>query len=96
MLKYRQLIEFPNKVIIKNAKTLTCLNAYKKLFITLVIKVIITILKTLPYMSNGAYQIQNFATQKCIQTPIQDVMHEFNFSFYNIYTTDCLKSGEKI
>ncbi|RKO64735.1 cytolethal distending toxin subunit A [Campylobacter sp. P255] len=92
-----QLIEFPNDfVMIKNAKTNTCLNAYGngivhypcdqsnyaqfwKLFA----------------MSNGSFQIQNFATQKCIQTPVKDVMREFNFSFYNIYLSDCVKHGEK-
>lgn len=46
-------------------------------------------------MANGAYQIQNFATQQCIQTPVSNVMEEFNLSFYNIYLTDCLKEKEK-
>ncbi|EAH9620694.1 TPA: RICIN domain-containing protein [Campylobacter jejuni] len=92
-----QLIEFPNnKVMIKNAKTLTCLNAYGEGIVHYPCDQsnYAQFWKLYP-MSNGAYQIQNFATQKCIQTPIQDVMHEFNFSFYDIYTTDCLKSGEK-
>ncbi|MCW1315905.1 RICIN domain-containing protein [Campylobacter jejuni] len=92
-----QLIEFPNnKVMIKNAKTLTCLNAYGRGIVHYPCDQsnYAQFWRLYP-MSNGAYQIQNFATQKCIQTPIKDVMHEFNLSFYNIFTTDCLKSGEK-
>ncbi|VUA75247.1 Cytolethal distending toxin subunit A [Campylobacter coli] len=40
-------------------------------------------------------KFKNFATQQCIQTPVSNVMEEFNLSFYNIYLTDCLKEKEK-
>lgn len=92
-----QLIEFPNDmVMIKNAKTNTCLNAYGKGIVHYPCDQSnhAQFWRLFP-MSNGAYQIQNFATQKCIQTPISNVMKDFNFSYFNIYLTDCLKRGEK-
>ncbi|EAK1935986.1 cytolethal distending toxin subunit A [Campylobacter jejuni] len=92
-----QLIEFPNDfVMIKNAKTNTCLNAYANGIVHYPCDQSnhAQLWKLFP-MSNGAFQIQNFATQKCIQTPVKNVMHEFNFSFYNIYLTDCVKKGER-
>ncbi|EAJ6150496.1 MULTISPECIES: RICIN domain-containing protein [Campylobacter] len=92
-----QLIEFPNDmVMIKNAKTNTCLNAYGNGIVHYPCDQsnYAQFWKFFP-MSNGSFQIQNFATQQCIQTPVKDVMHEFDFSFYNIYLTDCVKKGEK-
>lgn len=92
-----QLIEFPNDmVVIKNVKTNTCLNAYGNGIVHYPCDQSnhAQFWKLFP-MSNGAYQIQNFATQKCIQTPISNVMKDFSFSFFNIYLTNCLKSGEK-
>ncbi|MCR8686432.1 RICIN domain-containing protein [Campylobacter sp. 1569] len=92
-----QLIEFPNDIVmIKNAKTNTCLNAYGNGIVHYPCDQsnYAQFWKFFP-MSNGSFQIQNFATQQCIQTPVKDVMHEFDFSFYNIYLTDCVKKGEK-
>lgn len=92
-----QIIEFPqNKVMIKNVKTLTCLNAYGEGIVHYPCdQSNFAQFWVLFPMSNGAYQIYNYATQKCIQTPINDVMKEFDFSYYKIFLTDCLKSGEK-
>lgn len=92
-----QLIEFPNDmVMIKNAKTNTCLNAYGAGIVHYPCDQSnhAQFWRLFP-MSNGAFQIQNFATQQCIQTPITNVMTDFNFSFFNIYLTSCLKTGEK-
>ncbi|WP_407712403.1 RICIN domain-containing protein [Campylobacter coli] len=92
-----QLIEFPNNtVMIKNAKTFTCLNAYRNGIVHYPCdQTNFAQFWRLYPMTNGAYQIQNFATQQCIQTPVSNVMEEFNLSFYNIYLTDCLKEKEK-
>ncbi|AJC86829.1 cytolethal distending toxin, subunit CdtA [Campylobacter sp. RM16704] len=92
-----QLIEFPNNmVMIKNARTNTCLNAYGKGIVHYPCDQTnhAQFWRLFP-MSNGSFQIQNFATQQCIQTPITNVMNDFNFSFFNIYLTSCLKFGEK-
>ncbi|CAM4074045.1 RICIN domain-containing protein [Campylobacter armoricus] len=92
-----QLIEFPNNmVMIKNAKTNTCLNAYGAGIVHYPCdQSNYAQFWSLFPMSNGSFQIQNFATQQCIQTPVVDVMRDFNTSFFNIYLTSCLKSGEK-
>ncbi|ECZ6120308.1 RICIN domain-containing protein [Campylobacter jejuni] len=92
-----QLIEFPqNKVMIKNVKTLTCLNAYGEGIVHYPCdQSNYAQFWTLLPMDNGAYQIQNLATKQCIQTPIHDVMKEFNLSYYKIFLTECVKSGEK-
>lgn len=92
-----QLIEFPNNtVMIKNAKTLTCLNAYGNGIVHYPCDQsnFAQFWRLFP-MSNGAFQIQNFATQQCIQTTVGNVMEEFSFNYYNIYLTPCLKSKEK-
>ncbi|MCV3453817.1 RICIN domain-containing protein [Campylobacter sp. FU_520] len=92
-----QLIEFPNnKVMIKNAKTNTCLNAYGNGIVHYPCDQsnFAQFWRLYP-MSNGAYQIQNYATQQCIQTTVANVMEEFNFDYYSIYLTPCLKSKEK-
>ncbi|MCV3553351.1 RICIN domain-containing protein [Campylobacter sp. CNRCH_2013_0898h] len=92
-----QLIEFPNNtVMIKNAKTLTCLNAYGNGIVHYPCdQTNFAQFWRLYPMSNGAYQIQNFATQQCIQTTVGNVMEEFYFGYYSIYLTPCLKSKEK-
>lgn len=92
-----QLIEFPNnKVMIKNAKTNTCLNAYGNGIVHYPCdQSNFAQYWGLFPMSNGAYQIQNYATQQCIQTTVGNVMEEFYFNYYSIYLTPCLKSKEK-
>ncbi|EAK0436703.1 cytolethal distending toxin subunit A [Campylobacter lari] len=92
-----QLIEFPNNtVMIKNAKTLTCLNAYRNGIVHYPCDQsnFAQFWRLYP-MGNGAFQIQNFATQQCIQTPVTNVMEEFSFNYYSIYLAPCLKSKEK-
>ncbi|AJC85290.1 cytolethal distending toxin, subunit CdtA [Campylobacter peloridis] len=92
-----QLIELPDDtVMIKNAKTNTCLNAYGNGIVHYPCDQsnYAQLWRLFP-MDNGAFQIQNFATQKCIQTPITNVMTDFKFSFFNIFLAPCLKSGEK-
>ncbi|EPA1555302.1 RICIN domain-containing protein [Campylobacter lari] len=92
-----QLIEFPNNtVMIKNAKTLTCLTAYGNGIVHYPCDQSnhAQFWRFFP-MSNGAYQIQNYATQQCIQTTVSNVMEEFNFNYYSIFLTSCLKPREK-
>ncbi|TKX31241.1 RICIN domain-containing protein [Campylobacter estrildidarum] len=92
-----QLIEFTNDIVmIKNAQTGTCLNAYGNGIVHYPCDQSnhAQFWKLTP-MSNGAYQISNLATQQCIQTPVRDVMHEFNLSSYKIFLTNCVKPGEK-
>lgn len=92
-----QLIEFPNDmVMIKNAKTNTCLNSYGNGIVHYPCDQSnhAQFWRLFP-MSNGAYQIQNFANQKCIQIPVINVMTDFGFGSFHITLVDCLKSGEK-
>ncbi|EOG4127317.1 RICIN domain-containing protein [Campylobacter jejuni] len=92
-----QLIEFPNNtVMIKNSKTSTCLTAYGNGIVHYPCdQGNFSQFWRFHPMSNGAYEIQNFATHKCIQTTVSNVMEEFNFNYYSIYLTSCLKSKEK-
>ncbi|TKX32548.1 RICIN domain-containing protein [Campylobacter aviculae] len=92
-----QLVEFSSNIVMfRNAATETCLNAYGNGIVHYPCDQSnhAQLWKLIP-MSNGAYQIKNIATQKCIQTPVRDVMHEFNFSSYKIFLTECAKPGEK-
>ncbi|EAK0445941.1 cytolethal distending toxin subunit A [Campylobacter lari] len=92
-----QVIEFPaNYIMLKNAKTNTCLNAYGNGIVHYPCdqsnhaqfwKLLL--------MSNESFQIQNLATQKCIKTQLYNVMKDFEVDFFNIYLEDCLKPGEK-
>ncbi|AJC94657.1 cytolethal distending toxin, subunit CdtA [Campylobacter volucris LMG 24379] len=90
-----QLIEFPkNMVMIKNARTGTCLNAYKggvvhytcdpsnqAQFWTLI-----------PF-DNKAVKIQNLATKLCLQSFIKDPLRDFD-KVSQIFLTKCVKKGE--
>lgn len=91
-----QLIEFTNDIVmIKNAKTNTCLNAYGSGIVHYPCDQSnqAQFWKLIP-MSNGAYQIKNLGTEQCIQTPVKDVMHEFNLDSYQIFLQNCAKAGE--
>lgn len=92
-----QLIEFPDDmVMIKNAKTNTCLNAYGNGIVHYPCDQsnYAQFWKLFP-MNNGSFQIQNFATQKCIQNSIGDVMRDYRLSYFGIFLTNCLRSKEK-
>lgn len=90
-----QLLEFPKDyVMIKNAKTNTCLNAYGGGIVHYPCDQSnqAQFWKLIP-MSNQAWQIQNLATGKCIQTPIGNPLGDF-FKIFKIFLTECVKPGK--
>lgn len=84
-----QLLLQPNDIVmIKNAKTLTCLNAYRNGIVHYACdNTNQAQLWKLKPMDNGAVQIENLATKKCIQAPITNPLGDFKV--FSIFIKDC-------
>ena len=89
-----QLIEFPGDyVMIKNAKTNTCLNAYKNGIVHYPCDASnhAQFWRFNP-MANQAWQIQNLGNGKCIQAPIDNPVGDFH-KVFSIFLTKCMPKG---
>lgn len=84
-----QLLSYPNGVVlIKNAKTLTCLNAYKNGIVHFACDNTNGFQQwKLKPMDNGAVQLENMATKKCIQAPITNPLGDFKV--FSIFLSTC-------
>ncbi|EOB4992188.1 RICIN domain-containing protein [Campylobacter upsaliensis] len=85
---WQLLIRPDNIVLIKNAKTLTCLNAYKNGIVHFSCDASNPAqLWKLKPMDNGAVQIENVGTKKCIQAPIDNPLGDFKV--FSIFISEC-------
>ncbi|MCR6576833.1 RICIN domain-containing protein [Campylobacter insulaenigrae] len=91
-----QMIEFPlDFVMIKNAKTHTCLNAYRNGVVHYPCDQSnqAQFWKMIP-MSNQSFQFQNLQTKTCLKTTIGNPMGDF-FKVFPILLGECVKPGDK-